>query len=84
MHGGELETSILLHAMPEVVRLDLAADHEATQRPLLTLFGMHEYTSSGIIGFPTRASAEKGRKLIDGLVSAIGSDLQAILSRIKV
>lgn len=79
MHGGEVETSILLHAMPEVVQTDLIEDWEATSRPLLTLYGMKHYTKSGIIGFPSKATSEKGSRLLDKLTAEICNDIESIL-----
>jgi creatinine amidohydrolase len=68
MHGGELETSLLLHAYPELVGDTYAArDHEATHRPHLLVTGMRIYTTTGIIGRPSLASAEKGAAILDSL-----------------
>lgn len=74
MHAGEIETSILLHTHPELIRpgyetSDFVADD---RRHLLTL-GMSGYTESGVIGRPSRASAEKGRELLAGLTEAFGA-----------
>lgn len=80
MHGGEIETSILMHARPDTVRTDLIEDCEATDRPLLTFYGMQHYTQSGIIGFPSKASPEKGRKLLQRLGQAIARDIDALLN----
>ena len=79
MHGGEIETSILLHAMPEVVQQHLIEDCPVSERPLLTLFGMSHYTKGGIIGFPSRATAEKGKRLIEKLTPLVGDDIEAVL-----
>lgn len=62
MHAGEIETSILLHAEPALVRPGYeAADHDASDRPFLLTLGMKGYTNTGVIGFPSRATAEKGK-----------------------
>lgn len=67
MHAGELETSVLLHVAPELVRTGYeSADHLAERPHLLTL-GMREYTKSGVIGMPSLGTAEKGRLLLDSL-----------------
>ncbi|MFF3906945.1 creatininase family protein [Streptomyces sp. NPDC001848] len=71
MHAGEIETSILLHCHPELVR----PGHETTdfiaddRRHLLTL-GMSAYTESGVIGRPSMASAEKGKQLLATLAES--------------
>lgn len=79
MHAGEIETSILLHAFPDAVRMDRARDHEATERPLLPVIGVKGYSDEGTIGFPTRASADKGRLLIDALARMVGEDIDNLL-----
>lgn len=81
MHGGELETSILLHAMPDVVRPTYEqADHEAAERPDLLLTGMAAYTDTGVIGRPSAATAEKGKALLDSLTTAFADHLKALLT----
>ncbi|WP_438489251.1 creatininase family protein [Streptomyces sp. S186] len=71
MHAGETETSILLHARPDVVRDGYAAaDHDGGARPHLLTLGMAAYTASGVIGRPSLATAEKGRALLAGLAEA--------------
>lgn len=71
MHAGELETSVLLHAHPELVKpgYDSADTVADDRRDLLTL-GMAAYTDSGVIGRPSLASAQKGKALLAGLVTA--------------
>jgi creatinine amidohydrolase len=66
MHGGEAETSILLHRFPDVVRPDFPeADHLADERRHLLTVGMRPYAPNGIIGLPSLATAEKGQRLLD-------------------
>nr|WP_228782437.1 creatininase family protein [Nocardia abscessus] len=81
MHGGELETSILLHARPDLVRPSFRnADHEASDRPHLQLLGMSAYTSSGIIGRPSAATDVKGKAALDALTKSFG-EYFALISR---
>lgn len=81
MHAGEIETSILLHAAPELVRDGYAdADHDSGQRPFLLVHGMAEYTDSGVIGFPSLATAEKGKALLESLRSSFSAHFD-VLSR---
>lgn len=73
MHAGELETSILLAVHPGHVRDGWqSADHSAPDRRHLTTVGMSAYTDSGVVGYPSRASAEKGRAVLDHLGRAAG------------
>jgi creatinine amidohydrolase len=73
MHAGEVETSILLHAHPELVRPGFeTSDFLADDRKHLLTLGMPAYTKSGVIGRPSLASADKGKKLLASLVDSFG------------
>lgn len=77
MHGGELETSILLHATPDLVRTGWQeADHHADDRPDLLVGGIGAYTSSGIIGSPSQASASKGAAILASLTAQFEERLE--------
>ncbi|SEG67076.1 creatinine amidohydrolase [Thermomonospora echinospora] len=79
MHAGELETSLLLHAHPQLVRPGYAAgDHVHDDRRHLLTLGMAAYTRSGVIGRPSLASARKGKDVLDHLVRAF-ADYLAVL-----
>jgi creatinine amidohydrolase len=68
MHGGELETSVLLNAHPTYVRDGWQnADHAASDRRYLVTLGVKAYTASGVIGYPSKANAEKGHVVLDHL-----------------
>jgi creatinine amidohydrolase len=79
MHGGELETSILLHAHPRLVRDDYAAhDHLADDRERMLTLSLAAYTESGVVGRPSLASAEKGGLALASLVESFGGVLAAL------
>jgi len=79
MHAGELETSILLHVNPELVRDGYqAADWTADDRRHLPTTGISEYTQSGVIGRPSLASAEKGKAVLAALVDSFASVLEIL------
>ncbi|MFJ4861417.1 creatininase family protein [Streptomyces sp. NPDC088748] len=68
MHAGEIETSILLHAAPELVREGYTdADHDGGARPFLLVQGMSAYTDSGVIGYPSYATEAKGKAVLESL-----------------
>lgn len=76
MHAGELETSILLHAHPHLVRPHFAqADEVADDRRHLLSRGLQAYTESGVVGRPSLASARKGRDLLASLVRSFADYL---------
>ncbi|GAA1384789.1 creatininase family protein [Pseudonocardia kongjuensis] len=79
MHAGELETSILLHTHPEQVRPDFAtADHDADERPYLLSRGLQWYSTSGVVGRPSLATADKGRDVLAALVARFAGHLHAL------
>ncbi|SED42217.1 creatininase family protein [Bradyrhizobium erythrophlei] len=78
IHGGAVETSIMLAKYPEHVRKDAIADFEpasvqiekdhrflSTQRPAPFAWQAQDLNPSGAIGDATKASAEKGEKLLE-------------------
>ncbi|MGH3756927.1 creatininase family protein [Actinophytocola sp.] len=79
MHAGELETSLLLHAHPELVRPDYA-DHDelADERNRMLTRGLAAYTASGVVGRPSLASAAKGRAALANLVESFADVLAAL------
>lgn len=80
MHGGEWETSILLHATPELVRPTYTQnDHSATKRPHLLVTGMRGYTPNGIIGRPSAATGEKGKAALESLVETFADTLALLV-----
>ncbi|PRX51096.1 creatinine amidohydrolase [Prauserella shujinwangii] len=79
MHAGEVETSVLLHAHPDLVRPGYGtADRIADDRRHLLTTGLRPYTESGVVGRPSRASAGKGGKLLAALVASFGAHLAAL------
>ncbi|MFC5230767.1 creatininase family protein [Pseudonocardia zijingensis] len=76
MHAGELETSILLHVLPDLVKPGYEqADHRADDRRHLLARGMQAYAESGVVGLPSQASAEKGRAVLESLVRSFAAHL---------
>lgn len=77
IHGGAVETSIMLAAYPQHVRTDKVADFSPTtmamdkqyswlsaNRPAPFAWQAEDLHPSGAIGDATQASAEKGKKLL--------------------
>ncbi|GGM83213.1 creatinine amidohydrolase [Longimycelium tulufanense] len=79
MHAGELETSILLHTHPNVVKSGYdTSDRLAEDRRHLLTVGMAPYTESGVVGRPSLASARKGEALLARLVESFGEHLAVL------
>lgn len=82
-HGGEFETSLMLHLHPELVRME-DADAEYLDEPydrgtkdllvggpLATYRPFEEYSDTGAIGDPKLANEEKGEELLDRLTDEL-------------
>ena len=81
MHAGELETSILLHAHPGLVRPGYEnGDELGDDRPHLLTLGMRAYTESGVIGRPSLATARKGQDVLNSLVASFAAHLTMLTS----
>ena len=78
IHGGAIETSIMLARFPQHVRMDkianftplsvaMATDFKllSTQRPAPLAWQAQDLNPSGAIGDATQATADKGERLID-------------------
>jgi creatinine amidohydrolase len=70
-HAGVTETSLVLALAPEVVRRDRVAMGDirplAELLPRLRAEGLRAIAPSGVLGDPTGASAEEGRRLLAAL-----------------
>jgi creatinine amidohydrolase len=79
MHAGELETSILLHAHPRLVKAGYeSSDHLADDRRHLLTLGLDAYTESGVVGRPSLASPAKGERVLASLVASFGDYLSVL------
>jgi mycofactocin precursor peptide peptidase len=76
-HAGFIETSLMLAIAPGTVRMD-AAEVGATESitellPALRTGGVRAVSPNGVLGDPTGATAQHGRKLLADLVASLGS-----------
>lgn len=78
MHAGEIETSLLLHLCPELVRDGYQTADHLTERPDLLVLGMRGYTDSGVIGQPSLATASKGKAVLDSLTTSFAASLAVL------
>ncbi len=65
IHGGEIDTSLLLYLKSDVVALDVAEDYLPTGRRVRPRHARHAVPaeSPGSVGLPSKASIETGRAL---------------------
>lgn len=82
-HACEFETSMMLALRPELVRTSRIADDGNQSNPLFRgLFVAEDFSKrsvGGAIGYPTRASAERGRLMFDAIDRRLRELVQAIL-----
>jgi creatinine amidohydrolase len=74
-HAGHAETSLMLHLAPHLVDLALAEPGNlaplAELLPTLTAEGVAAVSPSGVLGDPTTASAEEGRRLFEQMTDDV-------------
>ena len=78
-HAGEMDTAILLHLAPELVRKDRVADGEPGGRILRAVRDepVPPLGSPGVVGRPSLATGESGRRICEYLVDYISRRLDA-------
>ncbi len=84
-HACEFETSMMLTLRPDLVRRDQVRDDPPREDPALRgLYlceDMKQRTDHGAVGYPERATAEKGRAFLDAAVNRTVEVVQALLKR---
>lgn len=78
IHACELETSLMLALYPEQVQMERAvADYP--EKPSLygkSTVSLGDLSKSGVYGDATRATADKGRQMLDAFVSTISENIK--------
>jgi creatinine amidohydrolase len=70
-HAGHLETSLMLALAPDDVRLDRAVAGPVPPLDELVRHGVLACSPSGVLGDPTSASADEGRRILEELVAQL-------------
>ena len=82
-HACEIETSMMMHLRPDLVRTgQIEDDPDRLPSALSGLFVAHDMrqrTDHGCVGYPEKATAEKGRRFLDAIVSRVTRAARAIL-----
>ncbi|MCX2725268.1 creatininase family protein [Roseibium salinum] len=91
IHGGDIETSLMLHLHPELVRMDLAEDFTSQQQSFQQEFKhlrghgkaqfgwkTEDLNPAGALGNAARATPEKGRLSLDHAATGFVDLLQDI------
>lgn len=78
LHAGECETSMMLHIAPDTVDMSKAADFvPEAPRSSLGYGSIFRYSPSGVWGEPTKASAEKGQKILESRAKLAAKEIEA-------
>jgi mycofactocin precursor peptide peptidase len=81
-HAGDTETSLMRHLAPWSVRPDRMEKGPtaplADLMPRLATEGVRSISGNGVLGDPTRSSAERGRLLFDRLVGNLVHELRTL------
>jgi creatinine amidohydrolase len=84
-HACEFETSMVLALRPELVRREQIKDDppndDLVLRGLYLAEDMRQRTDHGAVGYPERASAEKGRAFLDTAIARTAEVVTALLRR---
>src|SRR5437588_4454480 len=82
-HACEFETSMVLALRPDLVRREEIKDDPPNDLPALrglyVAEDMKQRTDHGCVGYPQRASAEKGRTFLNAAVERTAEVVQALL-----
>ncbi|HWR22088.1 MAG TPA: creatininase family protein [Feifaniaceae bacterium] len=81
LHAGEIETSLMLHIKPETVNMDLAVDFiPSVPRSYLSYGSVFRASESGVWGEPTKASAEKGARMLSRGIELAAKEMNEAFS----
>ena len=91
IHGGEIETSMMLHLAPATVRMEHARDWRSTSQDRAERFGllgngksakmgwaMQDYHPAGAVGNAAAATADRGRAVVQAAAEALVQLLQEL------
>lgn len=94
IHGGEIETSMMLHLAPDTVHMEHAGDWRSTSQDRAERYGllgdgrsaklgwaMEDYNPAGAVGNAAVATADKGRAMVQAAAQALAqllSELRAL------
>ena len=70
-HANEAETSLLLHLAPALVRADRIVDEPDRTTDRVLSYPVPAVTSSGVVGRPSAASADRGVELFELVAAAL-------------
>src|SRR5262249_52030114 len=82
-HACEIETSMIMHLRPDLVRPELIRDDPTTPPPSLAgLTGPRDFgrlTDHGAVGYPEQAGADRGLLMLDAVVARVSAVAEEVL-----
>ncbi len=78
-HAAVIETSLMLHLYPELVRIELIPDEPAAQFPPYDLYPTRTewVPASGVLSSARAASREKGARIADEVIARVAAAVRA-------
>jgi creatinine amidohydrolase len=84
-HACEMETSMMLALRPDLVRVAEICDDPEQDDPVLRgLYlaeDMYQRTDHGAVGYPSLATAEKGRRMVDAAATRVAEVVRQLITR---
>jgi creatinine amidohydrolase len=76
-HAAVMETSVMLHVRPDLVRAELISDHPPAEFPLYDVYPLdtRPIPADGVLSSAAAADAEKGRRVLEQIVPDIAAAL---------
>lgn len=85
LHAGEVESSLMLHIAPELVHMERAVDYvPQVPRSYLGYGSVFRASPSGVWGEPSKASAEKGARVLRRFVELAVQEMEGAFSYMAV
>jgi creatinine amidohydrolase len=82
-HACEIETSMVLHLRPDLVRKDrIADDPDPTPAPLRSITWARDFgrrTDHGAVGYPEAADADRGRRMLEAVARKVAAVAEEVL-----
>jgi creatinine amidohydrolase len=83
-HACEIETSMIMHLRPDLVRKDaILDDPDETAAGLEGLFWAHDFgrrTDHGAVGYPEFADAGRGKQMLEAIVAKVTTVVEKTLA----
>jgi creatinine amidohydrolase len=84
-HAAVMETSVMLHLRPDLVRADRISDHAAAEFPPYDIypFDLAPIPADGVLSSAASASAAKGQAVVEQIVRDIAAALRKAFETLK-